>query len=245
MTLLHEITHCPVVEFCLRNPLAKHPCSKIVQAQESLSLAEHQVPEPWSGHLEQAPILFLSSNPSLSSTEEYPRWAWPPEVTEDYFVNRFGGGPKPWIIQGTKSLQQDGTYSRGVAFWAAVRKRAEELLGPDIVPGIDYALTEIVHCKSRAEIGVAEAQEYCVSRYLKQVLDLAGAKIIVVLGTRAKQAMRATFPIPENTNVVGPMEIGGKSRFVVFLPHPNARAERTFAKCVSPEDRQNLRSVLR
>ena len=245
MTLLHEITHCPEVEFCLRNPSAEHPCSKVVWSQESPQLEEHQVPEPWSGHLEQAPILFLSSNPSFSPLEEYPRWAWTPDVTEDYFVNRFSGGIKPWIVQGTKSLQQDGTYSRSVRFWAAVRQRAIELLERDAVPGTDYALTEIVHCKSREEIGVAEAQGYCVSRYLQRVLGLAGAKIIVVLGSRAKQAMQATFPIPEDANVAGPMEIGGKSRFVAFLPHPNARAERSFAKRVSPGELQKLRLFLK
>lgn len=149
MTLLHEIARCPVVDLCLRDRSAKHPCREIVLSQSSASLNEHQVPEPWSGHLEQAPILFLSSNPSISLAEAYPGWSWPDELIQDYFANRFGGGNTPWITQGTKSLQHDGTYSGAVAFWAAVRQRAMELLERDVVPGTDYALTEIVHCKSQ------------------------------------------------------------------------------------------------
>ncbi|MCF3607522.1 hypothetical protein L2E81_13290 [Planktothrix agardhii 1033] len=62
-------------------------------------------------------------------------------------------------------MQTDGTYSRVTQFWAAVRKRAIELLQRDVIPGFDYALTEIVHCKSHHEIGVEQAQEQCVQAY--------------------------------------------------------------------------------
>jgi hypothetical protein len=40
-----------------------------------------------------------------------------------------------------------------------VRQRAIELLQRDVRPGVDYALTEIVHCKSKSENGVAEAKK--------------------------------------------------------------------------------------
>jgi len=245
MTLLHEIARCPVAELCLQNPSAKHPCREIVLFQSSSSLDEHQVPEPWSGHLEQAPILFLSSNPSISVAEEYPRWSWLDEAIEDYFSNRFGGGNKTWITQGKKSLQRDGTYSGSVAFWAAVQQRAIELVERDVVPGMDYALTEIVHCKSREERGVAEAQEHCVPRYLQRVLNLAGAKVVVVLGTRAKAAIQTMFSIPKDTNVFEPTRIGNHARLITFLPHPNAYTPKSFAKCLSPDDLQKLRSFLK
>lgn len=245
MTLLHEIARCPVVELCLQNPSEKHPCHKIVLSQSSSSLGTHQVPEPWSGHIEQAPILFLSSNPSISVAEEYPRWLWSDEAVEDYFANRFGGGSKTWISQGTRSLQRDGTYRQSVAFWAAVRQRAIELVERDVVPGIDYALTEIVHCKSQGERGVAEAQEHCVPRYLQRVLELAGAKVVVVLGARAKEAMQKIFSIPKDTNVCGPMKIGKYVRLITFLPHPSAYTKKSFVKCLSPDELQKLRSLLK
>ena len=169
-TLLHEIVHCPHVKSCLQNPSLEHPCREVV-ASQSHPLDAYQVPEPWSGRIEQAPILFLSSNPSISPIEDYPTGFWSEDHVDDYFNNRFSGGRKEWIINGNKPLLTDRSYGRSVRFWSAVRHRAIELLGRDVTPGMDYALTEIVHCKSRNEIGVKHAQVECVESYLLRVLE--------------------------------------------------------------------------
>jgi hypothetical protein len=163
-----------------------------------------QVPEPWSGELEHALILFLSSNPSISTAEIYPRWAWPDEEIADFFGRRFDGGRRRWIKDGKKSLRADGSYGRATAFWAAVRKRAIELLQREVRPGVDYALTKIVHCKSKSEIGVAEAKKRCVPRYLRRVLTSAAARVIVVLGKPARQAVQEEFGIPYGALAYGP-----------------------------------------
>jgi hypothetical protein len=56
-----------------------------------------------------------------------------------------------------------------VRFWSAVKQRAKELLPEESVrPGLDYALTEVVRCKSREEVGVAEAAAVCSNRYLRE-----------------------------------------------------------------------------
>jgi hypothetical protein len=52
------------------------------------------------------------------------------------------------------------------------------------VPGQDYALTEVVHCGSGVERGVDEALETCSSRYLKRVISLSPAKLLVLVGTK-------------------------------------------------------------
>lgn len=243
MGLLFDIAHCPSVQFCLDNPCSRHPCREIVESQRCSRLARYQVPEPWSGELELAPILFLSSNPSISSTEEYPRWEWADEDIEDYFTHRFGGGRQEWIKDGTKTLLQDGEYASATPFWAAVQKRAMELMD-DVCPGIDYALTEIVHCKSRSEFGVAEAQAECSRRYLWRVIELSGASVIVVLGKRAELAVRAEFRISDGMNVSDPVKVGDIERLFAFLPHPNAHMERSFAKCLRREELHRLRRHL-
>ncbi len=164
MELLREIVQCVNVGICRTNPQQIHPCAAIVGLQMSKSKEDYQVPEPWSGRLEQARILFLSSNPSISETEEYPRGDWPDSKIEDYFVNRFGGGKKEWIKDGIHGLQRDGSYGKATRFWVAVRKHASDLLEKDIRsvrPGVDYALSEVVHCKSREEEGVKEALKEC------------------------------------------------------------------------------------
>lgn len=243
-TLLNEIAHCPHVNFCIQNPSVEHPCREIVFSQSSSTLNEYQVPEPWSGRIEQAPILFLSSNPSISSVEDYPRWSWSDDAIDDFFNNRFGGGRKVWIVDGIKSLQKDGTYS-SVNFWSAVRQRAIELFQRNVTPGSDYAITEIVHCKSVNEIGVKKAQNQCVQSYLQKVLEMALARVVVVLGVRAREAMQYEFNIPKDVSLFGPIAIGDREKLITFLPHPNAFGIKTFAKCLNYEELESLRAFLR
>lgn len=229
MGLLHEIIRCPNLQQCFSTPQGSHPCSTIISVQRSSSphmLDQHQVPEPWSGDIEHAPILFLSSNPSIDENpsieerEVFPLWSWQDEQIEDFFTHRYQGGRKQWIKDGIHYLQLNGSHSRrSVLFWSCVRERAKELLS-DVDDGVDYALTEVVHCKSRREKGVKGALHECAGRYLRPVVELSGAKVIVVLGKQAEDAMRSEFNIP-NGNVVGPQPIDERQRYIVFLYHPS------------------------
>ena len=251
MDLLLQIARCPNVQACLGSRDRVHDCTEIVLSQGSETLAEHQVPEPWSGHLEEALLLFLSSNPSIDASEDnpgdYPRWSWPDHWIADFFANRFGRGRKPWVRDGLYPLRQDGThYKEWVRFWAAVRRRAVELLmRDDVRPGLDYALSEVVHCKSFNEVGVGRALEECANRYLGGVVCQAGAQVVVTLGRFAGDALRRTFQIPQDAAVHGPIQVGDRRRYFAFLPHPNARRPRSFAKCLSSEDLRRLQEFLR
>ena len=241
-TLL-EISRCPEVSRCLQST-SNHPCNKIVQSQSVNSLDEFQVPEPWSGQIQSAPILFISSNPSIGEDEIFPRGNWSDEDIVDYFQKRFGGGKTDWVINGNKSLRKVNTYGRATMFWAGVKARANELLEREPVPGFDYALSELVHCKSRQEMGVPEALDRCVALYLRKVMAVSGARILVGLGSLAKQVLSREFNLPPNIKVVGPFEICNKERMVTFLPHPNAWKDKTFQKVVTESELQELRKYL-
>lgn len=74
---LVRVARCPNLAACLDDEAPDHPCATIVLNQwqgvpPSERLARwreaHQLPEPWDGHLENAPILFVSSNPSISGS---------------------------------------------------------------------------------------------------------------------------------------------------------------------------------
>jgi len=242
MDLLHEITHCPNIQRWYASPQSSNPCSKIISIQGSKSLSNHQVPEPWSGDLEHARVLFLSSNPSVDEIVEAPLWLWQDEWIEDFYVKRFGGGRKQWIQEGIRKLMPDGSR-KPVRFWVEVRQRAIELLGKEVRPGIDYALTEVVHCPSRSEAGVLEALDECARRYLRRVVELSGAKVIVVLGSTIKGTVKREFGISEG-NMFGPMQISNRQCYIVFLPHPNAHKPRSFMKCINGEKLQELRTFL-
>lgn len=227
----------------------------------------HQLPEPWQGHLEAASILFISSNPSISgsvtvpppppaaeATEfvgktvaehpsirhlgQGPKWLW----EDDELVDRYEASFDLYIKGGIASRRPDGTVMRYTAFWAAVKKRAQELIPERRVrPGWDYALTEVVRCKSRQERGVPEAAAVCPSRYLERTLELSAARVFVVLGRWARQTVARQMGLSAGGDLQGPLLIGGRERLVAFLPHPNAHEPRSFAKRFDAEDLARLR----
>jgi hypothetical protein len=164
---------------------------------------------------------------------------------EDYFVRRFGGGREIWIKDGTKTRLKDGGYLRSTPFWSAVRQRAIELLRQEARPGIDYALTEIVRCKSKSEFGVTEAVKECVPRYFEKTLMLSSAKVIVVLGLHAQRVVQKELHLSVGASIYGPAHIYGRRRVLAFLPHPNSRGPRTFGKCLSVAELAELRAFLK
>lgn len=241
--LLLAITRCPVAEATLRGGRSRARAD--IVGVQGVGLEEFQIPEPWSGHLATAPVLFLGSNPGYAVSEEYPRRSWSDEEIVDFFENRFGGGRREWVKAGRYTLLQTGEHKeRWVRYWAAVRRRAGELLGRDATPGVDYAISEVVHCKSAHERGVGSALEECVPRYLECLISASGARVVVCLGRVADRAVREKWGIADGVAVHGPVEVGGRPRLFAFLPHPNARGERSFAACVSGEDLGRLRAAV-
>jgi len=248
--LLLKIARCPIVEQCL-NGDSGHSCSKIVLSQ-GVDSYHFQSPEPWSGHLSDAPILFLSSNPSIGSPtyEQYPRASWDDESITNYFECRFGGHQLSSVKQGIYNAGPGSTRSaRGTAYWIAVRSRAAELLcksRSQVVAGTDYALTEVVRCKSKNEVGVAEALSTCVGRYLEPTLAASAASVLVVLGASAKRAVCEKYGLGPNRLLQGPVMLGNRSRLIVFLPHPTGFAARkTFSRCLRPSELEQLREWLK
>lgn len=242
MDLLHKIAHCPNILQCFTSQ-DSNACCKIISTQHSSTLDQHQVPEPWNGDIEHAPILFLGPNPAIDKDEVFPLWSWQGEAIEDFFAHR--------LEHGTYTLLQNGSRKH-VTFWTSVHKRAQELLGDDVHGGVDYALTEVVHCKSKTEKDIKKKTlDECVKRYLQPVLELSGAKVIVVLGSKARKAvenelkneLKNEFRL-SNGRAFGPLQSGEHQRYIAFLPHPNAHESRTFEKCLDEKTLQKLRAFL-
>lgn len=244
--LLLQISRCPLVEEQFRAPSLAQPCSALINAQRPLARGSHQVPEPWSGRLESAPILFFGSNPSINPVEIFPTELWPNDDIVDFFANRFGGGQKEWVRE-LRVLRHDGTHgppSESVRFWAGCRSRATELLGRQAVEGVDFAISEVVHCKSQRERVDAKAAtklaaRTCSDRYLRAVMGLSPARVIVSFGGIADSEIRRTFDLP-----AGRYAQSGDRHFI-FLDHPAGRgALKKAGSVLTTEQRKAVRDAL-
>lgn len=241
-----RIARCPNVRLCLETDASSHPCSEIVHFQVAkfgvTSYEDFQLPEPWTGEIDRAPILFIGSNPSIGFDKHSLGSSTDHEVWDSHH-HVFGGGLKDYTIEGKYTTNPDGERNLPhVATWAGVRKRAEELI-PDrpVVPGIDYALTEVVHCKSLHEIGVNRALKTCTDLHFDSVMHVAVAPVLVALG-KARDRIRQMYDIPNTPGIVE-MEIGGRPRLIAFLGHPTGPEVRTFG-AVYPTELRRLREAI-
>jgi hypothetical protein len=253
---LLAIARCPIMAECLDRDVPSHPCSAITHFQwDSIDSVTriarwrgaHQVPEPWVGHIAAAPILFVSSNPSIrgqiapgglaAPTRDGITW----DTSDDEIVDRFENAFDKYMVDGVRSIGA----KRATRYWSSIKGRAQELIPHRPVrPGHDYALTEVVRCKSRSEVGVLDAAPTCIERYLTPTIELSAARVIVGIGAHARRALINHFLLASQ-NGVQRATVGERERLVVFLPHPNARGgSKSLAGNLRPADLDLLRSRL-
>lgn len=230
-----------------------HPCHDVVNCQRSAGLSGIQRPEPWVGGLTTARVLFIASNPSISDEpgdirENYPTASWSDEDAGDFFVQRFDPDRDPVLVTFGHStepnflaLSIDGEYRSGTLkpkspqpTWNAMHRRAVELLGADAHPHRDWALTEVVHCKSKREKGVQWAAPHCSATWLSQIVAMSPAPIIFAMGSGGNHYFAKTLPgcPPGLGSGVGyanmtqserrerdifVAEVGGSRRVIVYL----------------------------
>jgi hypothetical protein len=228
---------------CSQVPLARerpsHPCHTIVGSQDA-DPSRWQLPEPWAGNLATGRVVLLSSNPSIDQpehhenpmeAEDYPRGNWPDPKVIDFMTRRFDPAAG-WATADGHLRRLDGQLSTGaVRFWNNVRRRVSELLDEVADPARDYVMTEVVHCKSRSEIGVRPAVTHCASLHLDRILARSPAPLVVVLGAKARDHTSALWQLPDGfgtTDTVGRNEranmairvLGGHHRLITYLWHP-------------------------
>ena len=191
--LLVEIARCP--NFCAAVTDKTHPCNKI--ATNKNQPTERHLPEPWCGDIENAEVLFISSNPSIDPSENFPIASWNDDDIVDFFEKRF----------------YDPNYKN--RFFTVVLKIANWILNnintkPTKEENLKkcIAITEVVHCKSKGEEGVADACNTCVEKWLRKILNFYNGQYVVVLGKKAK-----TLIAPYITCLNG--------KTVIYLDHPS------------------------
>lgn len=186
--LLDSIVRCDEISKSHIDPT--HACAKIVSVQRGLGGGNaYQVPEPWRGDIRSAPLLFISSNPSIDLLDDAP---WNTQPTKEIAIY-YDGPDKKISKHFPHSTYRYGPQSRNpVKFWKSVHQLAVELYGLDfeLTSGKHYAITEVVHCKSQREYGVREALACCSDKYLGKILENSECQFIVSLGDHAEFSLK-------------------------------------------------------
>ncbi len=198
----YGVTSCPIFinrKLPVNMLLEGRNCHKICSLQygdgDIDTMLDRQVPEPYNGNPITSKLIFISSNPSIGEIEDNPTVLWDGDDMWDFFNERFnpqcpdstapyvyhpGNSYKyyPRCLDGmgdVKSPAMTRGYSkRPVPFWRNAAKIAELFLGKGATLQ-DCLLTELVHCKSKSEIGVPEAMDTCLDRFFGGFLDMITA----------------------------------------------------------------------
>lgn len=175
------------------------PYEAVVKSQIEMGIKDMHLPEPWNGHLSKAKIMIISSNPSISVDENFPTKNWSNDDIMDFFDGRFS--------------QKRENISR---FWSSIAKYvswivdgAEKKSVMDILDEF-VVMTEIVHCKSKEEIGVNECATDEI-KFLDEIISKFIGDYIIILGSTAGKFYKD-----------GLFQIKNNNAKVAILPHPNA-----------------------
>lgn len=227
-----------------------HPCHRVATFQPDTE--NRHIPEAWFGNITGSQVLLISSNPSIDLSEDvngenYPRANWSDENISEWISRRVDQTwPDVPVTFGHPTYKNflwrciDGQYrgsgvnNKPQPTWNNAHRLVVELLGKDADPSKNYALTEVVHCKSQKAHGVPEASSICSEKWLGSIMDLADrAKVVVLLGSHvrpwAKKEFRHSVPSDFGERVnEGGLNVAIRDSFVLnervylYLPHPTA-----------------------
>jgi hypothetical protein len=254
--LLWEIADCDELRRCRARPDEAHPCQAIVDLQADRPWQEHQRPEPWNGDFGSARILFVSSNPSIDRSEPYPAGASGRAEVERFFPRRF----EEHIADGTRPRKLGGVpAARPVPYLNEVLGIASDLLGRVASPGVDYALTEVVHCKSAGRQGLERrrgrpgALERCPALYLRRIVDASGSRLVVAVGADARRALIRELSLAEDFGLLArggrplvPVSGGSDGRYCLAIGGISSSDRRDVLdeRVLSHQDLERIRQML-
>ncbi|MFB8369828.1 hypothetical protein ACFC25_10745 [Pseudarthrobacter sp. NPDC055928] len=229
------------------------------------------MPEAWAGNLASASIVFLSSNPAISAgnpaarwrakrvAEKYPTVDWDDVDIADFMINRFAP-EHGWVLnrRHRKVETADGpAWGTPEPYWGWVEQQTYALLGSG-TPWYEQAvMTEVVHCKSNGEEGVAQAAPLCAQKHMDRILAATPAGLVVVVGSKAAQTLKLAYPVafqqralfgkhseegvPYTEQNLLHMHLGGRDRLVCFLKHPSAHGAKSSFASSYPDALERLR----
>ena len=111
--------------------------------------------------------------------------------------------------------------------------------------GVDCAMTEVVHCKSKDEDGVEKCLSHCSNKWMDEILSFSEARVLILLGNQASSWFESTVAPLEELGVQGTFRLGGKERLVIHIPHPASWAKvKRLDKILSEDELARTQKIL-
>ena len=121
-----------------------------------------------------ADLLIISSNPAYNATEYYPTEDWCDNDIINFFQERL-----------------NNVYYQSTVFYKHIIKYASWILSisqDDPIITQKICTVNTIHCKSSKEKdGTANCWNYCVQKWMKQILDQFNGRYILLHGSYAKK----------------------------------------------------------
>jgi len=239
-TLALDILRCTVAHEKRQMSASVDGCHVVANWTPPNAKGGWPCPEPWTGHISVAPMLFVASNPSAErhsvgiGAEPLADWRLSDKWNEDAMVrageDAYDRSEPGGIADGSYEIWPNGAR-KYVRYWGGVQRIARELFGRDDVrPGWDYALTEVVHCATSGEAGIHAALPVCADRYLQRILAIASARVIVCVGRAAEYSLVPALGIALTDGMWGPNRLRDRLRIVCALRHPSAHGAHSTAE---------------
>ncbi len=227
-----------IINCGLNNYGKKSICSGVINSQGTSSVNDFHVPEPWNGNLSSARILFVSINPGYSAGELYPRLGnsyWTNSAgfdntqVEPFFEGRFDSkNPYVKYLPGGhafKILMENGQYKSVRGFWNYIFRMANVIL-PHANPLKDFAITELVHCKSKdASFITKPCYQRCMDKYLNNLFCVANnVEWVIFIGAPVRNLVcnHYGFSHPTIKQWYETNKLNGRNTKIVFTNHNRA-----------------------
>lgn len=173
-----------------------------------------QLPEPWSGDIERCRILFIGNHPPVDEWGKCPTagvWGkssssvWGDDEVVDFFAKRFQKFARRDPAGGRWEIMDEAGAMRYCGYrsptWELCYNGARVLLGGKVIPGVDYAVTDIAHCKTKRYNCMTTAKcmttayiESQSDRWLRRIIKAAEKlEYVWVYGEPAKKVVEYEY----------------------------------------------------
>src|SRR4051812_44087118 len=199
---------------------------------------KHHRAVPWVGHLQEAPLLFVSSTPYVHRSHDAfqapdPR---PPLVTfngasiDDHpSLGRPFEAPKyEWDVwtdpTGTRGYTNEAMGLGDVSpYWSAAYSFASSAFTRPVRPDTTMPSQRLCAASRETSREASTRPRPSVPRYFERTLALSPAAVVVAFGRQARQQLRKLTGYADCGPVSPPLAVAGRERALVFLAHPNSR----------------------